>query len=496
MCMEGCIRFHDVEASNLIVKEEQCSCCGSQWFRCERDTLVPVQTFKVVHLLQQLRFKLGNSQECAKIAYGRSHIMGSRFGVLSDVFDSGAVRRLCEGSIVGQNDILVTMFVDQFNFFDDTKMLATIIHVVNLNIDPKESYRSFLEPIIKDFCILATSGIQIQTVTRQINVKIHLVMATGDNPAMSDLMNLAHHNSFFGCQACFSKGVSKHHTMCFFGNELPVCMGTVESLHQFEGNSYSVNGPNVFRDLPTLTSPTFFGLDEMHLLGHGIGKQLYKAFGGKLNQIDRSITKSRADISAIFTGSWQLLEETTGRQKAVHWLDFLLSVVLTVVVKNFVLAKTRNVVQDLVKTCAIAQQWKVAEREINIMEEAIGRWHVFLHHEVAEKRKSLAIVADECGMNYHNLVSSLVSIWGQDSRHVRANNLVVLKHLNEYRFVHKFFSQSVLEETKLFVIVNCLRGIWPNNEAKFFVCKSLTLGRFENLSNSIWCDKDNVVPNI
>ncbi|OAD72654.1 hypothetical protein PHYBLDRAFT_73061 [Phycomyces blakesleeanus NRRL 1555(-)] len=322
MCMEGCVHFRDVEASNLIDEKEQCPHCGSQRFRCERDTLVSVQTFKVVHLSQQLRFKLGNSQEHAKMAYGRSHIMGSRFGVLSDVFDGGAVCRLCEGSIVCQDDILVTMFIDQFNPFDDTKMLATIIHVVNLNIDLKERYESdnmmqlaiipgpkhprdigsFLEPIIKDFRMLATSGIQIQTVAGQIN-------------------------------------------------------------------SYSVNGPNVFRDLPTLTSSAFFGLNEMHLLEHDIGKQLYKALGGKLNQIDRSITKSRADITTIFTVSWQSLEETTGRQKAVNWLDFLLFVVPMVVVNNFVLAKTRNAVQDLVKACAIAQQWKVTEREVNIMEE-------------------------------------------------------------------------------------------------------------------------------
>ncbi|OAD81092.1 hypothetical protein PHYBLDRAFT_138636 [Phycomyces blakesleeanus NRRL 1555(-)] len=52
ICMKGCIRFCDVKASNLIDEKEQCSHCGSQWFRRERDTLVPVQTFKVVHLSQ------------------------------------------------------------------------------------------------------------------------------------------------------------------------------------------------------------------------------------------------------------------------------------------------------------------------------------------------------------------------------------------------------------------------------------------------------------
>ncbi|OAD81093.1 hypothetical protein PHYBLDRAFT_161728 [Phycomyces blakesleeanus NRRL 1555(-)] len=395
-------------------------------------------------------------------------------------------------------------------------------------------------------------------------------------------MNLAHHNFFFGCRACLSKGVFKYHMMCFFGDELPVRMRTVESLHQFERNSYGVNGPNVFRDLSTLTSPAFFRLDEMHLLGH-VGN------------------------------CWR--KQLVDRRQSTGWTSFcFLFVVPMVVMKNFVLAKTRNAVQDLVKACTISQQWKVTEREVNIMEEAICCWHVFLCYEVAEKRlkptifvmnqhmlahlgymmremgplraysccpiertigeyraaigsqkepgknienilfhkarvkhclggwascrrptdrrtsnfevasnniagpqlwsnltrKSLAVVADECGMNYHNLVSSLACIWSQDSvfmveettnvvcitmmwkgnvvyrvqssfegRHVRANDLVVLKHLNEYGFVYKFFSQSVLEETRLFAIVDCLCGIWPNNERKFPVWESLTLSEIK-----------------
>ncbi|OAD74367.1 hypothetical protein PHYBLDRAFT_144816 [Phycomyces blakesleeanus NRRL 1555(-)] len=430
----------------------------------------------------------------------------------ADVFDSGAVRRLCEGGIVGQDDILVTMFVDQFNLFDHTKMLAAIIHVQQHN----------------------AAGDYIWTKTLKL---------------------------------AFPKMFPNITQYVFFGDELPVHMRTLESLCQLEGNSYSVNGPNAFRDLPTLTSPAFFGLNKMHLLRHDIGKQLYKALGEKfqispeiadnadqLNQIDRSITKYRADIPAIFTGSWWLLKKTTGQQKAVNWLDFLLFVVPTVVVKNFVLAKTRNAVQDLVKACTIAQQWKVTEREVNIMEEAIGCWHVFLRHEVAEKRleptifvinqhmlthlsymmremgplqayschlikrtigeyraaiqswkepgknmenillckarvkhclgsqasrrrlmdrrtsnfevasnniagpqlwsnptrKSLGVVADECEMNYHNLISSLACLW--------------LKKPPTPEYL---------------TIVDCLRGIWPNNEEKFPVWESLTLSEIK-----------------
>ncbi|OAD71758.1 hypothetical protein PHYBLDRAFT_72815 [Phycomyces blakesleeanus NRRL 1555(-)] len=76
--------------------------------------------------------------------------------------------------------------------------------------------------------------------------------------------------------------------MCFVGKEVPASMRAVESLHHFEGNRYGVNGPNVFRNLHTLTSPAFFGLDEMHLIGHGISHQLYNALNGEFNMSNKT----------------------------------------------------------------------------------------------------------------------------------------------------------------------------------------------------------------
>ncbi|OAD66172.1 hypothetical protein PHYBLDRAFT_175467 [Phycomyces blakesleeanus NRRL 1555(-)] len=303
---------HDmtIEAGQHTDENEWCPHCNSRRFQCERGTLIPVQTFQVVPLSEQLRFKLGNAQECTKMEYSKNRLSYNVSTMRSNILDHNAVRCLVQSSIVSQNDILVTMFVDQFNPFNDSKMSATVVHLINLNIDPKKS------------------------------VKVHLVMSTRNNPALSDLMNLAHHNSFFGCQACLSKDVSKLHTMCFTGNELPAPMRTIENLCQFEGNIYDVNSPNVFRDLNTLASPAFFGLDEMHLIGHGIGHQLYKVLGDK-----------------FAVSSW------TENNKA-H--------LVAVVIKNFVLVSTRNAVQDLVDACIIAQQWEVTEAEIRNMEEAIG----------------------------------------------------------------------------------------------------------------------------
>ncbi|OAD67260.1 hypothetical protein PHYBLDRAFT_63744 [Phycomyces blakesleeanus NRRL 1555(-)] len=77
----------------------------------------------------------------------------------------------------------------------DNMMQLAII----LGPEHPKNIASFLEPIVEDLHMLQTSGLRVQTNSGQVSVKVHFVMATGNNPAVSDLMKLAHHNSFFGC---------------------------------------------------------------------------------------------------------------------------------------------------------------------------------------------------------------------------------------------------------------------------------------------------------
>ncbi|OAD68450.1 hypothetical protein PHYBLDRAFT_69007 [Phycomyces blakesleeanus NRRL 1555(-)] len=112
MCKEGCTRFEAIEAGQHADEEEQCSHCNSQRFQCKRGTLIPVQTFQVVSLSEQLRFKLGNSQERTKMEYSKNRLSHNVSTTRSDILDGNAVHRLVQSGIVSQNDILVTMFID------------------------------------------------------------------------------------------------------------------------------------------------------------------------------------------------------------------------------------------------------------------------------------------------------------------------------------------------------------------------------------------------
>ncbi|OAD71971.1 hypothetical protein PHYBLDRAFT_146954 [Phycomyces blakesleeanus NRRL 1555(-)] len=240
-------------------------------------------------------------------------------------------------------------------------------------------------------------------------------------------MNLAHHNAHHGCRACISYGARDSSTTCIVKRDGPSLLRTEESLHQSVGGMYGVKGPNIFKDLPTITSTAFFRLDEMHLLGHGTGQQLYVALGGKfcprsmtlkhhgypfaldvsLEDINKAICASRANIPANFTGMWRSLKEFNGKRKAVDWIDFLLFVVPMIVINHFVFDHTKAAVMNLVTAYRIAQQWRTTAANIQEAEEAIGHWHAFLCCEIEEKRLKPTVFV----MNQHMLVHLGYMMW-------------------------------------------------------------------------------------
>ncbi|OAD74580.1 hypothetical protein PHYBLDRAFT_167984 [Phycomyces blakesleeanus NRRL 1555(-)] len=301
MCINGCCRFSTVEEGDFIDKDETCPHCSEGSYKVERASVKPAQTFQIVPLSEQLQFKLAYPEKRAKMAYDTRCLAGRREDVHEDIFDRDAVRWLLDCGVVGQDDILVSMFVDQFNSFKNAKMSSSVIHVINLNINPKEKYKagnmmqlaiipgpnhpkdivSFLEPVLDDLRNLRANGLQFQTDSGLVIAMVHLVMATGDTPAVSDLMNLAHHNAHHGCRACISYGARDSSMPCIVERDGPLLLRTEESLYQSIGGMYGIKGPNVFKDLPTMTSTAFFRLDEMHLLGHSIDQQLCDISGTK-----------------------------------------------------------------------------------------------------------------------------------------------------------------------------------------------------------------------
>lgn len=151
--------------------------------------------------------------------------------------------------------------------------------------------------------------------------------------------------------------------------------------------------------MPTFSGSSFFGLEEMHLIGRGIGSLMYNLIivdndlkrnckffytrrNGKtsmagypfyiprrqLHAIGQQIAKSRKSIPTSFQGSFKNIISKTDGTRAVDWLDFLLYIVPTLVVPYLRTAAAKKAVLSLVKGCALALQWSLTEEKINEMQ--------------------------------------------------------------------------------------------------------------------------------
>ncbi|OAD70942.1 hypothetical protein PHYBLDRAFT_171014 [Phycomyces blakesleeanus NRRL 1555(-)] len=459
--------------------------------------------------------------------------------------------------------------------------------------------------------------------------------------------------------------------MCFLESEGPTPMRDVGSIHKAKGSRPGGGRYNAFVELPTLTSSAFFGQDEMHLLGHGTGHQLYQALGGKfcpgtaglgrkshgmhlqerlqrleypfaldvsLDDIEKAVSTSRADIPMAFTGTWRSMKESNGKRKTINWMDFLLFIVPTMVINHLCFADAKQAVRDLVLACFIVQQWSITTSDI-VAVEAIGHWHSFLRCKISDgklksnifvmnqhmlvhlgfmlwemgplqayscrpieytigtytsaiksrkepgknmenvlfqmaaishcrgncpartgpadrrtsnfkvasddiagpqlwsslTRYSMAELANTIGMEWKDLVQQLLPFWAGegvssfeeqdsvvcttkmwkdsvvyrvqssfDSRHVQANNLVVLKHMWDYGFVRKFFSHIVKGVTRLFAATESLSDVRPLPGMLFPVSSNCSQGEmrivdvksFKGMAGLVHDTKDGAIRHI
>ncbi|KAG1436752.1 hypothetical protein G6F56_013422 [Rhizopus delemar] len=123
---------------------------------------------------------------------------------------------------------------------------------------------------------------------------------------------------------------------------------------------YKIVQKFLFAELPSFSGVSFFGLDEMHLIAHGIGKHVYELIianikgssnifytdenkrqkkdsytfhftAEEIKKMGEALEQSRSTIPTSFQGSWDNIFAKIDGTRAVDWLDFLLHVVPIVV---------------------------------------------------------------------------------------------------------------------------------------------------------------------
>lgn len=189
------------------------------------------ETFCYLPLIPRIQRLVKDRESCEQL-YNYRHSRCAKDGVLSDIFDGAAYKRVCErfgGEVGTEFDVFISVSTDGFQTFKnktyDVWPIVALIH----NLAPDQRFlvkntlplafipgpsepkdlESFLVPLFNELCEnLATDGTLIQFhdgVERK--VRIHLLWMSGDFPAISKVAGVKGQNGKSPCRFCRVVGV-------------------------------------------------------------------------------------------------------------------------------------------------------------------------------------------------------------------------------------------------------------------------------------------------
>ncbi|SAM09683.1 hypothetical protein [Absidia glauca] len=263
------------------------------------------------------------------------------------------------------------------------KQNLALIMVIPGKGKPKD-LESFLAPVFEELKHLSNIGIKVVTGDEgTITAKIHLMTFIGDIPAVS-----------------VAKAVILRLVwMYFVGRTDP---SLIRQPNEFKDGGPQGIGASAVARLPTFTGPHFFGLDEMHMIGHGLSKMLlalfqpsqsnpmvvdgdnrrnYPFFLGPLmmSSVGQDMLCSQPDIpESFFNGIWDDIDKYPGSARAVDWMDFLLFAVPTLIVPSLHHSDARQVINNLIKSIHLCLSWKLSSARISFIKTSIDNFQDYL----------------------------------------------------------------------------------------------------------------------
>ncbi|OAD75976.1 hypothetical protein PHYBLDRAFT_142961 [Phycomyces blakesleeanus NRRL 1555(-)] len=199
ICIRGCTQFNN-ENDTTCVKCREARYKNDQ--TSESDTRVPVRSIVQLPLARQLALCLTDNKIRTEVLYHHNY-QPSKDGQKADVFD-GHAYQFMKHLFSGENDIAILLSTDGFNPYN-VPGSVTIVHATVLNLNPMIHYEknrmiqiamfpsctgpsdiwSFLEPMLRDLCLLQTEGMEVKTPAMMIRAKVYVLMVTGNIPALA-----------------------------------------------------------------------------------------------------------------------------------------------------------------------------------------------------------------------------------------------------------------------------------------------------------------------
>jgi hypothetical protein len=422
---------------NLNDIDDECDYCYDNRYDVTGRPLGKIKVMSIGDIVSKL---LANPSTRQKLRY--RHEREETPGVIEDFFDGQVYQQYKnDGKFDNPDDIAVALFTDGFVNEKRGNRLFTMVHLIILNYNPEVRYQdnhhyqlailpgpkkpvsinSFLLPIVAELNYLSTYGMVVKNNGVEIcRSKVHLVIASGDIPAVNDISKVAPHTSKFGCRICTTEGV--HPDNHPYGMYFPNVAAPLRTLNEYKHGdpNRGIRELSLFSTLSTYTGSVFFGLDEMHMVGRGIGKLVYdmltvditktKKFFYKypngdfevdaysfyvpksiLLQVGTAIEETREFIPLSFDGSFQDVIRKTRGTRAVDWLDFLLFIVPTLIVPNLSSRRAKQAMLRLCRGCCLALQWKFTADILQEIDACLRDFFEFCHQQISEHKLSVSV---------------------------------------------------------------------------------------------------------
>lgn len=147
-------------------------------------------------------------------------------GEYDDVFDGSIYKSVADTCFTRDLDIALALFTDGFRPFKSGTWCMTIVHFVILNFPPQERYEkknmiqvcivpgprapkdlfSFLSPTIAELERMQEGGLSATKGSNTFKARVHLLLVSGDIPAVAKMMNHRGHTFRFACRQCLTEG--------------------------------------------------------------------------------------------------------------------------------------------------------------------------------------------------------------------------------------------------------------------------------------------------
>ncbi|KAI8376571.1 uncharacterized protein BYT42DRAFT_498503 [Radiomyces spectabilis] len=244
---------------------------------------------------------------------------------------------------------------------------------------------SFLEPFLTEVHELSESGMIVRIGSDTLKVKGHLMFVGGDIPAVAKMCGHAGHNHYHGCRFCTIRGNGRDEAQA---DHQPKASIRLSQTFQISDQCLGQQKASPFVTLSSFHGATFFLVDPMHLLGPGIGKQLWRLILGDYGEsanpfyllpknrqlIGARIAASRSLIPSSFAGDCGDVATQSGFYRAVDWIHFVRFFVPTIVLEFYTDPGVRKAIIDLSEIYCYALSRELSVNQIRSLKVTVFSW--------------------------------------------------------------------------------------------------------------------------